>query len=186
MTISWMRALETQGVTSPAWVPGPQKLALAQMPSEREQQLAAREQALQTQMRDVEALRQRYEGGIKALENVKTEIVARAKTEATEIAFAVGRELAQRELASTALPEMVSSLLSDLNEEKPTVRMAPKDAERFRAQLSSVELIADDSLESGSAIVVGKEATIDASFRARTQRIREALGLQPLKLARGA
>jgi len=189
-----MRALESQGISSPSWVPATPKILstfstqraeTAASPAllEREQLLTAREQTLQTQMREVEALRQRYEGGIKALDSAKSDIALQAKNDATEIAFAVGRELAQRELSSTTLPEIVSSLLSDLGEEKPTVRMAPKDAERFRSQLSTVNIVADDSLEAGSAIVIGREATIDASFRERTQRIREALGLQPLKLA---
>lgn len=195
--MSWMRVLSKPTIGRPGWVvttQGPRAAFSASPPPQPTvDPLAEERRALDEQKRELAALTSRYQQSVAALEQARQSASEEMISDLTALAFAVGRELALRELQNdpTPIAELIKRLAREMpHEERLAVRVAAEDFAVLSAAeaLSSpdcrrLELEADPALEPGSCVIAGANATVSSTFAERERAVRRELALSDEPIA---
>lgn len=153
---------------------------------------AGRAEGREVAGREASKLLERLAEALELMEDLRGELIRRAETEAVELALAIARKVAIREISlqPDILVDMVRQALEgELELERVLIRVSPADAawldpERLRAALPEgtarrIVIEADERIKDGCVIETPK-GIADARIATRMDRIGEALrGLTP-------
>ena len=144
---------------------------------------------LQTRSADLNARVQRLDGILKLLAQPLRALDEEIEKQLLELAFAVGKQLARRELS--AAPAQVVAILRECLEQLPVaardvrVHLHPEDAAIVRERLAAPSaerawtLVEDPTLARGGCLVRSDTSQIDARFESRVHAVlAAALGEQ--------
>ncbi len=108
-----------------------------------------------------------------------------------EISLEVAKKIIKKEveLSDDVLKNIINEVLGELTstDEKITIRVAPDDVDFARASLpeivetnrldAKVVIVADETVEKGSCVVVSNNGVVDANFSTQLQIIQNAFGI---------
>ena len=108
-----------------------------------------------------------------------------------EISLEVAKKIIKKEveLSDDVLKNIINEVLGELTstDEKITIRVAPDDVDFARASLpeivetnrldAKVLVVADETVEKGSCVVVSNNGVVDANFSTQLQIIQNAFGI---------
>ena len=137
-----------------------------------------------------EETQKRFVNTLDMLENLRSNLLAQCESDLVDLALTMARELAQREI--TAHPEVVSALAQEGIQRLQqcsviTLHVAPSEYRYMQEQSAhlmesrptlQLHIVEDERLASGSCVVEGDSAQVDASFDTRLSKMQNALHVQ--------